>query len=224
MVSIIYVNWNTCKWIDTSIKVIETNPPKVKYEIVIVDNGSEPEDNFKEWAEFHPQYRYVFNEYNMGFGYACNQAILVSEGKYICILNPDTEPEAGWLDCLVKYLEENPECGLAAPSMTNVCQPRQSRDYNKGDIVEVKGEVIPFACVVIPKKMFCYLGLLSLMWGEDIEFCKRLSTRNKSLVVIGKAFVKHAGGCSFSENKIGYNVRTITDYLAKFVYPRILGR
>jgi len=216
MVTIVYVNWNTSKWIESSIRIIKSNPPLVEYEIIVVDNGSK--ERFLEKSDI----KVIYNEHNMGFGHACNQGILASKGKYICFLNPDTEPEAGWLDYLVKYLEEHPECGLVAPSMTNVCQPKQSPLNNKGETVEVS-DVIPFACVVIPKKIFCKCGLLSMLWGEDTEFCRRITNLYYTLVVVGKAFVKHVGGIAFSENEVGYNTKMIVEYLEEHVYPKICG-
>lgn len=222
MVSIVYINWNTSKWLEASIKALEQSLPKVKYEIIIIDNGSNVEDRFAEWSKLRPQYRYIFNPENMGFGFACNQGILASRGRYICFINTDTVPEVGWLDCLVEYLEEHPECGLVAPSMTNVCQPMQAREVNKGANVSVRSTV-PFACVMIPKVMFASYGLLAMFWGEDVEFCQRLLTKGKTIVIVGGAYVFHHGGKAIKENKLGYSVSAVTEYLKKTVYTRLLG-
>jgi GT2 family glycosyltransferase len=223
MVSIIYVNWNTSKWLDSSVELIEQNPPKVKYEIIVIDNGSHSEDGFFEWTMYHPEYRYIFNQENMGFGFACNQAILISKGKYICLLNTDTKPEAGWLDYLVEYLDNHPECGLVAPSMTNVAQYLQDPKENKGRTIAITKKFISFACVVIPKRMFVTYGLLSMVRGEDVDFCKRLSSNGKTLVVVGKAYVFHYGGESVKKNNIRYKGADIQKYLSRTVYPKLVG-
>src|SRR4030042_3121568 len=220
MVSITYVNWNTMDWIDKSIKKILEHPPKVEYEIIIVDNGSTI-DNYKQWKEEHPQYKYIENPKNMGAGYAINQAILASRGKYFCFINPDTEPKEGWLDILVAYLEEHPECGLVAPSGTNVCNPNMAPQNNKGENINSTGSVVPFMCIVVPKIIFCNHGLLAMNYGEDIEFARRLQAFGKTSVIVAKAFVLHSSNSSFLANKIGRNSKVIQDYFRDNVLPLI---
>jgi GT2 family glycosyltransferase len=83
-------------------------------EIVLVDNGS---DFQEEWLqESGLSYIYIKNKRNIGFAGGCNAGIKRATGKYLVLLNNDTQVDAGWLEPLVQAMEENPK--LAA------CQPR----------------------------------------------------------------------------------------------------
>lgn len=220
MVSIIYCNWNTLSHIIKSIECIERFPPRISYEIIISDNGSN--DGIDEWIKEHPKYIFLKNKYNMGYGHAANKGILESKGKYIALLNPDTFPQEGWLDKLTDFLDSFPEVSLVGPSSENVCCLWQDRNRNQGGSIEVH-EVIPFVCVVIRKSAFWELGLLSLRVEEDLEFARRLVSAGKKLVVVGSAFVGHTGHSSLIENKVGTNQASVVRYNEEVVKPRLWG-
>jgi GT2 family glycosyltransferase len=218
-VSIVYPNWNTTKELNVSIKAIEKFPPKVLYEIIIVDNGST--DGFVEWSKAHPQYRYIFNEENLGFAIACNQGVMISKGKYVCLINTDTEPSKGWLDELVKYLDADPFCGIAAPSAINVCQPKQAPDFSKDKIIDVT--MVPFMCVVIPKKVFYDTGFLLPKYGEDNEYCQRVINSGRKIVIVGTAYVHHFLSRSYINNGVGMNSMVAQNFSFKTNECRFLG-
>ena len=61
---------------------------------------------------------YIFNNANIGFGAGHNIAIKKSlplGSKFHLVLNPDVEFEAGTLEKISEFLENNPDVGLAAP-------------------------------------------------------------------------------------------------------------
>jgi len=212
MVSIVIPNWNTTELLVNCLKAIQNNNLKTDYEIIVVDNAST--DGFAEALKGFPECRVIQNRRNLGFSISIIQGLLISEGKYVCFLNSDTEPQGLWLDYLVEYLEGHPECGLTAPAANNVCCIRQDPNVNKGENVEIAGETIPFMCVVIPKRLFQELGLPAITYGEDVDFCKRLEGRYKKMV-IGKAYVKHLGSLCWVINKIGRNQFVQIDFAKK---------
>ena len=69
------------------------------YEIIIVDNGSEP-----RW--FNRKLAYIRNEENLGFPVAVNQGIRAAKGENIILLNNDVIVTPGWADRLIKWLDE----------------------------------------------------------------------------------------------------------------------
>jgi GT2 family glycosyltransferase len=224
MVSILMVNWNLKKWIDRCVKTILEHPPKVEYEIIFPDNGSLPEDGFREWAREHPQYRYIWNPVNMGYGYALDQGIMVAEGKYICVLNPDTEPAEGWLDYMVEYLEEHPEVGLVGPSVAVTCCPEQRPEVNKGETVDPISNIIPFICVLIPKHILAHHGMFIMTYSEDTEFNVRLRAKKIPTKIVGKAFVRHFSNEGYIANHIERTNVAAKKYHEEVLYPRLFGR
>ncbi|MCX6743531.1 MAG: glycosyltransferase [Candidatus Parcubacteria bacterium] len=68
------------------------------YEIILVDNGSEP-----PWPD-HPQV--IRNEQNLGFPVAVNQGIKAAQGEIIVVLNNDIIVTPFWLDRLAEHLKD----------------------------------------------------------------------------------------------------------------------
>jgi GT2 family glycosyltransferase len=91
---------------------------RLDYEVIVVDNGSQ--DGVVEMlrSEF-PSVEVVENSQNQGFTRPINQAMRLSRGKYVILLNPDTLilPEA--LDTLVAFMQDHPEVGICGPKVLN---------------------------------------------------------------------------------------------------------
>ncbi len=87
-VSIIIVNYNTCKMTAECIDSIFEKTEGVDFEVILVDNASK--DGSKEHFEKDTRIRYVYNIENMGFGRANNVGMKLAKGKYLFLLNSDT--------------------------------------------------------------------------------------------------------------------------------------
>jgi len=86
--SIIIVNFNTKKLTINCVKSVIESKPKMKYEIIVVDNGS---DELFETSDFvNYGVKIIRNDTNLGFAKANNQGIRKAKGKYIVLLNSDT--------------------------------------------------------------------------------------------------------------------------------------
>ena len=78
------------------------------YRLILIDNASEPETrNYLEGLKKSRKAEVIIirNNENLGFVKAVNQGLKLSEGPYVCILNNDTLPGAGWLAELVEFAE-----------------------------------------------------------------------------------------------------------------------
>ena len=87
-VSVIIVNYNTCKITCECIDSIVEKTKDVEYEIILVDNAST--DGSKEFFEKDSRIKYIYSECNGGFGYGNNLGMKVAKGKYFLLLNSDT--------------------------------------------------------------------------------------------------------------------------------------
>ncbi|GAK55729.1 glycosyl transferase family 2 [Candidatus Vecturithrix granuli] len=124
-VSVVIVNWNTCELLENCLKaLIAYTSSKTTYEIIVVDNGST--DGSPEMIEQHfPAVALIRNQNNLGFAKANNQAIAVSTGRYILLLNSDTELNSDALTAMVHFMDAHPSAGICGAKLLNADGTRQ---------------------------------------------------------------------------------------------------
>lgn len=114
-VSIIVLNWNGKNHLRKCLKSIE----KISYkplEVIVVDNDSK--DTSCEMVEKEFQWvKLVRNTSNMGYSGGNNIGIKASKGKYILILNNDTEVTEDFLSPLVEVLDSDKKVACAQPKL-----------------------------------------------------------------------------------------------------------
>ena len=117
-VSIIIINWNTKKLLAECLDSISEFAEDISNEIIVVDNASE--DGSQEMLkEFYPNVQLIENEHNTGFARANNQAVKVSSGDYVLLLNSDARLTAFSLQNLIELAEKNPTAGLVGARLLN---------------------------------------------------------------------------------------------------------
>jgi GT2 family glycosyltransferase len=83
------------------------------FETILVDNGSH-DGSVTFVRDSFPQVKIICFDENRGFASAVNAGILAAQGRYIGLLNNDTEVDASWLKELVAALDVNPQAGSVA--------------------------------------------------------------------------------------------------------------
>ena len=89
-----------------------------RLDVWVVDNATGGAGVPEMQAEF-PQVRWLFNAARQGFSANHNQVLCRAEGRYACILNDDTIIHNGAFDTLVRYMDENPQVGMAGARLLN---------------------------------------------------------------------------------------------------------
>ena len=117
--SIIIVNWNTKSHLAACLDSIERHPPEGEFEVIVVDNDSS-DGSAQMVRECFPDITLIEQVKNVGYAEGNNRGIRASSGRYVLLLNPDTEIKPGALDALVKFADEHPEaaavgCRLVGP-------------------------------------------------------------------------------------------------------------
>ena len=129
-ISIIIVSWNVRSLLEQCLRSIHRNQysafniqsaPNPEHrilntEILIVDNASHDGTVEMLRAEF-PAVRVIANSANLGFTRANNQALALAQGRYLFLLNPDTELRADALQKMFEYAEQNPRVGIIGPQL-----------------------------------------------------------------------------------------------------------
>ncbi len=83
------------------------------FETILVDNGSS--DGSQAYVRQHyPEVRLIELPENAGFTGACNAGYRAAEGRFIILLNNDTEVDSGWLTAIVDAFGRHPEVGIIA--------------------------------------------------------------------------------------------------------------
>jgi hypothetical protein len=87
-------------------------------EVIVIDNASD-DGSAKMVRDEFPDVRLVENESNRGFPAANNQGIAAAKGRYVLLLNPDTEIVHGALTKLIAFADRHPDVGMVGPQLLN---------------------------------------------------------------------------------------------------------
>lgn len=114
--SVIIVNYNVKYFLEQCLYSVVKACQNIEAEIFVVDNNST--DGSRVFLEpLFPLVNFLWNDTNMGFAKANNQAITEAKGGHILFLNPDTIiPEDCFEKCF-KFFETNPKAGALGVRM-----------------------------------------------------------------------------------------------------------
>lgn len=117
-VSIILLNYKNPQLTVNCVKSIIQSKPKVTYEIIVIDNHSE--DGSLEFLEDAlPSVVIKDSGKNGGFAYGNNMGVKLSSGKYLLLLNNDTEIKEGMIDDLYECVKGNSHIGMVGCRSVN---------------------------------------------------------------------------------------------------------
>jgi GT2 family glycosyltransferase len=243
--SILIVSWNTCDLLRDCLISIHAHIHRYSYEIWIVDNNSSDETVAMLLKEF-PEVRLIENSENVGFARANNQAFSQAKGRYVALLNPDTQLLNDAFDQMLDYMEQYEDCGIIGPRLVRedgtiqfTCARRSMsilteffratslyRLYDFQDMAEWDHEnsrdveALVGACMMVRHSILGsqILNEVYFMYGEDLELCWHIR-QDLSLRVhyLSEAHVLHLGGRS-AKQAAGMDARAAeSDYLHMFL-------
>jgi GT2 family glycosyltransferase len=110
-VSLVVVTYNSMPFLPRLVQALRLQSYRDR-EVVVFDNASS--DGSPEFvAAQMPEAVLLRSDRNLGYASGNNAAFARCHGRYVAILNPDTEPQPGWLGGLVAALDADPAIGLA---------------------------------------------------------------------------------------------------------------
>ena len=189
------------------------------YEIVLVDNGSEPP--LLPIVDGKYVVNRVRNEENLGYPVSVNQGIRASKGEVIILLNNDVIVTQDWADNLVYALAYYDIVG----PMTNYCAGMQKvtlpcytdekeldeqsvkwSDAHKGETKDVNW-VIGF-CMAFRRSLWDEIGPFDeSLWpcsGEEIIFCLDARKKGYKVGIARDCYVHHFGSQTFNIMNVDY--------------------
>jgi GT2 family glycosyltransferase len=115
LVSIIVLNWKASHLADMCLGSLFTQEyPNI--EVLYVDNASH-DDSVAYVRSRFPKAVIVENENNLGYAGGNNAGIRVARGKYVVLLNQDTEAHPRFISEMVRVAEADPAIGMCNPKM-----------------------------------------------------------------------------------------------------------
>lgn len=227
--SVIIVNYNTCDLLRKclqSIKETTKNFENPSTEVIVIDNASTDEsiEDIKNITLLlrseQANIKSIKNKANVGFAKAVNQGIKIAQGKYVLLLNPDTEVRNGAIRKLVEFARSADGAGVIGAKLLNPdgsIQPsvfhfptvwRAIREFWLGQknayskyipysSEPVSVEAVVGAAFLITPEARKKVGLLDeryFMYFEDLDYCRRIHEAGLSVYYLPSAKVYHEHG------------------------------
>lgn len=114
-VSVIIVNYNTCRMTAECIDSVRQKTVGISYEIILVDNGST--DGSKEFFEKFEGINYIYSDENLGFGRANNLGARHASGDYLFLLNSDTLLINNAIKILHDFISTHPKAAVVGGNL-----------------------------------------------------------------------------------------------------------
>jgi GT2 family glycosyltransferase/glycosyltransferase involved in cell wall biosynthesis len=193
LVSVILVLYNRAELTFRCLRSLKENS-HLPLEVIAIDNGSS--DLSQKIFDRITGVHYVRNPENRHFLRATNQGAQLARGKYLLLLNNDTEPTPGAIDVAVNALESDPSLGavggrLILPDGTLqeagcfVWNDGTCRGYGRGDDPTSGPYMFPRlvdfcsgAFLLTPRSLWNELGGLdeafTPAYYEEADYCMRL--------------------------------------------------
>lgn len=132
--SIIVLNWNLGRMTQECLASIRTHTSGVDYEIVVVDNGSKPDEKsiVRNACSLHGARLIELNQ-NLFFGEANNIGVEAARGQLILLVNNDVVVTPGYIGPLLRALETAHRAGAVGAELR----------YPDGRLQEAGGYVRP---------------------------------------------------------------------------------
>jgi hypothetical protein len=227
--SIIIVNWNTKDLLCQCIDSLDRTLKKIDTEVFVVDNGS-TDGSVGAVRERFPGVKLIENPVNMGFARANNQALSLSAGRYLLLLNPDTQVKEEAIERMLSFMEAHPDAAVAGAQLLNADGSKQNsiakfpslvtellnksllrwlfpkrfpgkeRDFS--DPIEVDSVI--GACMMVRREAMEEVGLLDenyFLFMEETDWCYRMKEANWKIFHVPRAEVIHFQGKSAEAEK-----------------------
>lgn len=128
--SIVIVNYNTCKLLRDCLTSIFNSQGDIAFEVYVVDNASSDGSVWMVQTEF-PQVHLIASKVNGGFAVANNIGLSQANfgdgatsqsqtPRYALLLNPDTVLPPTALAGMIAFMDEHPEAGAAGPKLVRL--------------------------------------------------------------------------------------------------------
>lgn len=219
LISIITVNYNqpqlTCELLKSVSALNYAN-----IEVIVIDNGS-AENPADMIASTYPNVKFIRSESNLGFAGGNNLGIKAANGKYLFLVNNDTELSPDVLNILLPLFNQYPGVGVISPK---ICYYHSNSDTENAPIIQYVGytPVNPYtarnstigefepdvgqyqhitetpyahgAAMLISRQAIEQAGLMPenyFLYYEELDWCEQIRRAGFTILVAPTAVVYH---------------------------------
>lgn len=115
-ISIVIVTYNVSDLLRACLQTVLMSEGDFAYEVIVVDNRSRDDSVAMVRQEF-PEVRVIVSPVNGGYAYGNNLGLARAAGRYLLLLNPDTELPPRALAEMLAYMDLRPWAGAAGPKL-----------------------------------------------------------------------------------------------------------
>lgn len=216
------VNYNAGDYLIKCLSSLEKVNNELKFDVYIVDNKS-VDGSIQKAQEHFPQFNFVQNKENLGFGKAHNIILKKAKTPYVLTLNPDSEVLPNTLKHMVDFMDRNPSVGVStckiekADGSLDIASHRgfptpwasflyfflkNDRLYHLTDrpmdkIHEIDSGVGAF--LLIRKNVLEKIGYFDedyFLYAEDIDLCFRIKDAGFRVMYVPDVKIIHVKGIS----------------------------
>jgi GT2 family glycosyltransferase len=241
--SISVVSWNTRDLLEQCLDSVFSNSGDIDFEVIVVDNASVDRSQAMVRQRF-PQVALVQNDTNMGYAAANNQAMDMSRGRYVLLLNSDTIILPGALDGAVRFMDCNSQAGAVGvrtvlphgsvqatwfgfPSLWSEltgrlrkCErvlPLPAADGRLVDVVET--ESLAGHYLMLRREALNDIGVMDeeyYMYSEEVDLCRRLWNAGHRLYYLPYLTIIHYLGQSTKQRPLTMKAQLFKSKLLYF--------
>jgi hypothetical protein len=221
---------------------------KISYpniEVIIVDNNS-PDEHPEIVKEECPEIIYIESKENLGFAGGNNLGFKVAKGKYILLLNNDTEVEPDFLEPLVEKMEQNPNIGIVSPKIrffhtpdtlqyvgydpiNPITQRGGAKGFGEKDTGQYEEDVEASyghgAAMMVSMEAIKKVGLMAdifFLYYEELDWAHRIRDAGYKIYYVHKSIIYHkesiSTGGRVSPLRAYYMTRNRIMYLRRNFY------
>jgi GT2 family glycosyltransferase len=227
--SIIIVNWNTREYLLPCLESIFEKEHGISQEVIVVDNGSQ-DGSREEVKKKFPSIHLIENKKNLGFAKAANQGLEKASGRYLLLLNPDTQVKHGAIERLVSFMESHSEVGVVGGQLLNSDGSRQNSIANfpslttelfnknllrwlfptrfpgkeRNYLEPIEVDSVIGACMMVRRDVIKQVGSLDedyFLFLEETDWCYRIKRKGWKVFHVPQAEIIHFQGKS-AENEM----------------------
>lgn len=191
-------------------------PNSATYEVIVVDDGSS--DATLNLGDHVQGIQIIRHDASQGFVHSCNAGGKLARGRYIVMLNNDTEVTLGWIDELIHVFEHFDDVGMAGAKLlypNGTLQEAGGIVWNNGEPWNYgrdgnpheprynytrQVDYISGACLMLPTPLWVELGGFeedfAPAYFEDTDLAFRVRERGLKTVYTPFAQVIHFEGIS----------------------------
>lgn len=223
-VAVVILNWNGAEMLRKFLPSVLTYSQGEGVKVYVADNASTDDSCAVVEKEF-PEACLMRLDQNYGYAGGYNKALKQIDAEYVVLLNNDVEVGKGWLEPMVKYMDEHPQVAACQPKILSWRVKanfeyagaaggfidRYGYPFCRGrvldEIEEDRGQYdynIPIfwatgAALFVRRNVYWEVGGLDERFFahmEEIDFCWRLRSRGYRIVCLPLCEVYHVGGAT----------------------------